>query len=403
MAQRTHLGRFICCGIALSITGYVASTPSPLAAAESDRAALSMVDAVNLLPEKYRPDLVASLGAAEKNQPEMIKAIQRVPAEHREAIAFLLAHMPARDLTTLKADLLLENIDYAYRARQTVPWGKDIPDELFLNDVLPYVNLNEARESWRKDFYEKFLPAVKDCRTPGEAAIVLNKVVFQKLNVKYHPTKRPKPDQSPSESCAAGYASCSGLSIMLADACRALCIPARVVGVPVWTTASGGNHTWVEVWDRQWNIVGASESTKLNETWFNGNAARSDASKPEHRIYAASYAPTGTSFILVWAPENKDVPAFEVTPFYTHRTKLTIDVFDKPDGKPQPVRLAIRCGGALVASDGGKSSFDFDLAGGEKYTAEMTVGDKKPVVAEFTAPSDGTAVKLNLSAAGDSK
>jgi len=355
---------------------------------------------VNLLPEKYRPDAVKALGAAEKNQPELIRAIQRVAPEERPGMAFLLVNMPERDLTSLKADLLVENVDYAYRARSAAPWGKAVPDELFFNDVLPYVNVNEKRENWRKDFYDKFFPAVKNCHSPGEAAMLLNKLVFETTKVKYHPTKRPKADQSPSESCAAGYASCSGLSILLVDACRTVCIPARFVGIPEWTNADGsggGNHSWVEIWDRQWNFLGASEGGPLNKTWFNANAARSDASKPERRIYAASYAPTGTSFILVWAPENKDVPAIEVTPFYTRRASLKIEVLDRPGGQPQTVRLAIRRGGKLVASDAANTSFQFDLARGEKYSAEISVGDQRPVVREFTAPSEGADVKLILS------
>ena len=57
--------------------------------------------------------------------------------------------------------------------------------------------------------------------------------VFKAVNVKYHATKRLKPDQSPSESMKIGYASCSGLSIILVDACRAVGVPARVVGTPL--------------------------------------------------------------------------------------------------------------------------------------------------------------------------
>jgi hypothetical protein len=372
-----------------------------LLADDSAKPVLSMGDAVGLLPEKYRPDAVKALGIAEGNQAELIKAIERTAPGDREGLAFLLVNMPERDLTSIKADLLVDDVAYAYRARKAVSWGKALPEELFFNDVLPYANVNEKRENWRKDFYEKFLPAVKDCKSPGEAALVLNKFVFQTTKVKYHPTKRPKPDQSPSESCAAGYASCTGLSILLVDACRAVCIPARFAGVPEWTNADGsggGNHSWAEVWDRQWNFVGASESNQLNQTWFNANAARSDGTQPERRIYAASYAPTGTSFILVWAPENKDVPAIDVTPFYTRRASLTLQVLDNPAGRPQTVHLAIRRGGNLVAGDAGHSSFQFDLARGEKYTAEITAGNQEPIIREFTVPSKGSDVQLFLSA-----
>ena len=41
-------------------------------------------------------------------------------------------------------------------------------------------------------------------------------------------------------------ATCTGLSIMLVEACRAVGIPARVAGIASWP-GRGGNHTWVEV------------------------------------------------------------------------------------------------------------------------------------------------------------
>lgn len=348
--------------------------------------ASSLIEAVNLLPEKYRPDAVKALSVAEKNQGEMLKAIKQTPAEHREAIAFLIAHMPPDDLTSLKADFLLENVDYAYRGRAAVAWGKDLPDELFFNYVLPYANLNERRDNWRKDFFDKFLPLVKDCKTPGEAAVVLNKDVFPKLNVKYHATKRPKPDQSPYESTAAGYASCTGLSIMLADACRALCVPARAVGTQ-WTKVAG-NHTWVEVWDRQWNFVGACEPAKLNQTWFFGNASQADPAQLEHRIFAASYARTGHYFPLVWRPDDKDVPGVDVTAFYTHRDTIKVKVLDKPEGKPQPARVEIHRDGELVAGGSGESSYEFDIARGEKYTIEVSPPRGKTATRQYEFPAD---------------
>lgn len=357
------------------------------AAKDSANDATALIDAVNLLPEKYRPEAVKALSVAEQNQTEMLKAIHQVPAEHREAMAFLIAHMSAEDLTSLKADFLLNNVDYAYRGRNVVAWGKDLPDELFFNYVLPYANLNERRDNWRKDFFDKFLPIVKNCKSPGEAAEAINREVFPKLNVKYHPTKRPKPDQSPYESTAAGYASCTGLSILLADACRAFCVPARAVGTQ-WTKV-GGNHTWVEVWDRQWNFVGACEPAKLNHTWFFANASQADPTKLEHRIFAASYAKTGQYFPLVWKPDDKDVPGIDVTSFYTHRGTVKLRLVDKPDGKPQPARVDIRRDGELVASAAGESSYEFDLARGENYSIEITPAGGKTIVRPFTFTEDG--------------
>ena len=86
--------------------------------------------------------------------------------------------------------------------------------------------VDEKREAWRKEFYELCMPVAQTCKTPGEAAQKLNGAVFRKLNLKFS-TERKAPNQSPRESIEGGTASCTGLSIVLSDACRAVCVPAR--------------------------------------------------------------------------------------------------------------------------------------------------------------------------------
>jgi transglutaminase-like putative cysteine protease len=156
---------------------------------------------------------------------------------------------------------------------------------------------------------------VEKCKSPGEAAVLLNREIFKALGVQYHATKRPKPDQSPYESTAAGYASCTGLSVLLVDACRAVGVPARIAGTAQWT-GEPGNHTWVEVWDNGWHFIGAAEDGELDRTWFNDRARAADPSRRETRIYATSFKPTGDSFPMVWAPRNTSVPAVDVTARY---------------------------------------------------------------------------------------
>ena len=65
---------------------------------------------------------------------------------------------------------MLNNCKLAYKARAAVPWSKDIPEAIFLNDVLPYANVDEKRDAWRAEFFELCLPMVKECKTPAEAA-----------------------------------------------------------------------------------------------------------------------------------------------------------------------------------------------------------------------------------------
>lgn len=278
------------------------------------------------LPREYQTDVAGALCAAGANAENLLSAMDALPAEQREGLAFLLANMPEKDLKSLPKSLLVENVSLAYKAQKDAPWGKEISAEMFLNNVLPYANLDESRDSWRKDLMERFSARAWKCKTSGEAVRLLNREVFRELKVSYHATKRPRPNQSPAESIKAGYASCSGLSILLVDACRACGIPARIAGIPSWKDGKGdaagnhgGNHNWVEVWtDGEWHHVGGGEDTELDKAWFTGKTRGPavDDSKPEHRIYAVSFKKTGIFFPLAWSPANHSVPAENVTARY---------------------------------------------------------------------------------------
>ena len=276
---------------------------------------------LGLLDEKARPRVYAALGRAGANRGELLAAVNQAKAEHRPAVAFLIANMPDRDLTSLTGKFIHANVELAFLARAKAPWGKNIPEDIFLNDVLPYANVNERRDDWRKDFYDRFAAGAWACKTPGKAAEKLNREIFKALKVTYHATKRPKPDQSPYESTAAAYASCTGLSVLLADACRAAGIPARLAGTPMWVDRKG-NHTWVEVWDGRWHYIGAWDGKVLDKAWFTKKAAdcaaavAADGKKWSHRIFAASFRRTALHFPLSWNMSVTYVPAVDVTGFY---------------------------------------------------------------------------------------
>jgi hypothetical protein len=281
----------------------------------------------------WADEVEQALGRAADNRPEIVKALTAVPQEQRKGMAFLVANMPESDLRALGADFLLENVALGYKARQQVAWGKQVPEEVFLNDVLPYANVDEARHPWRKELHELCLPLVKDCKSPGEAAQVLNSTVFNKLKVRFA-TDRKKPQQSPKETIEQGKATCTGLSILLSDSCRSVAVPARLVGTPLWANKRG-NHTWVEIWDDGWHFTGAAEPDPkgLDRAWFVADAAQAKNDPPELGIYAVSFRKTKVTFPLVWAADNKDVHAENVTERYAKKAPA-----EKPALSPEQVR-----------------------------------------------------------------
>lgn len=237
---------------------------------------------------------------------------QVVSSQEQEGLSFLKENMPESDLKALKDDFLVENTRMALQAMREVPWGNKIPQEIFLNDVLPYASFNERRDNWRADFHRRFIKIAIKSKTIDQAVLALNNYVFKNLQVSYSATKRPKPDQSPYESTQARYASCTGLAIILTDALRSVGIPARIAAIAMWPDNSG-NHTWVEIWDGKWHYIGAAEPTPLDHTWFTLKASQTDA---RHPIYATSFKKTLLRFPMRWAPNLKFVSAVDVTKNY---------------------------------------------------------------------------------------
>jgi poly(3-hydroxybutyrate) depolymerase len=262
-------------------------------------------------------DVDRLLSRAGDNRAEIERVLADVPPDQASGVTWLLAHMPDRDLKSLTADFILENTALAYQAWREAPWHEQVSEEMFLDGILPYACVNEARDPWRAEFHERFMPLVAEARTPGEAAAILNQKVFPMVGVRYS-TKRPKPDQSPKESIEAGMASCTGLTVLLVDACRSVGVPARFAGTALWSDGSG-NHSWAEIWDDGWHFTGAAEPTgnDLDKGWFSGRAAQASREDPRTAIYATTWRRSPIHFPLVWNMEDTSVNAVDVTDRYT--------------------------------------------------------------------------------------
>ena len=189
------------------------------------------------------------------------------------------------------------------------PWG--ITDEaLFREAIAPLTSLGEAAVDWLPVLQPIAQELTEGAKTPLEAAMRLNARLWKRVNVVYS-TRREKANQDPLHSMRLGLASCSGLSILLADACRSVGIPARLVGCQ-WRLKPG-NHTWVEVWSEgAWHALGAFEPGDPETLWFLKDAAEATDADPRYAIYAtrATPSPDGTRF---W---GWDVPADRVTARY---------------------------------------------------------------------------------------
>ncbi|MDF1713408.1 MAG: transglutaminase-like domain-containing protein [Akkermansiaceae bacterium] len=274
---------------------------------------------------------------------EVADFVEAAEKKHGEfggkAARFLVAGMPKGDRESLGQEFLMTNLDLALKAKKEFPWAKEIPEEVFLNDVLPYASLDETREDWRSFFYPKCKELVKDAKTTTEAAQAINKGIFNLIKVHYN-TGRKAPNQSPAESIKLGKATCTGLSIILVDACRSVGVPARIAGTALWYNKRG-NHTWVEIYDGgEWYFTGADEydAKGLNRGWFTGDASKAIEDQWQHAIWASSWKETGSHFPMVWDIRNKEVPGVNVTSRYVKKKEVSegvvyFRVWDRKGGK----------------------------------------------------------------------
>ena len=246
------------------------------------------------VPEAYHLLLDTAFSQAGSNKAELEKALALTPEEQKEGMAYLISYMPVRDLTSLTAEFLLENVDYAYKARNKYSWCAALPDSIFLNEVLPYANISEDRDNWRKDFYERFAKYVDDKANVVDAIMAVAHTIKDETGVEYN-TRRSRVDISPFQAMKEHMATCTGLSILLTDAYRSVGIPSRLAGTPMWTNYKG-NHTWSEVWiDGNWHFIEFYPDT-IDRSWFVTDAGKADPDNMLHWIYAVSFKPTGLPY-----------------------------------------------------------------------------------------------------------
>ncbi len=289
-----------------------------------------------------------------------------------QAAAFLAEHRPERD-ADIDPEIVLEAIELSLRARETYPWAKELDGGLFFNDVLPYAVLDEERARSRRRVHALAAPIVEGASDATEAVQALNRELFRSTGVRYS-TERRRANQNAIETLDLGLASCTGLSILLIEACRSVGIPARIAGVASWP-GSGGNHAWVEIHDGQrWRFTGAAEydAGGLDRAWFVGRARSTVPGHRLHGVWASSWRTTGDHYPLAWNIQDTGVPGVDVTPTYA-----------RAGARAEPV-LAIRLwssrGGPRLAAD---TTIEHD---GKTHTSR-TFADPDDInrVAEFPA------------------
>jgi hypothetical protein len=199
--------------------------------------------------------------------PGLAGVADRYPAgsEQREAARFLVDNLPPGDTVALDAAALAEHVDYAFLAREAMPWGRQVPFDIFLRYVMPHRVAQERVQPWRRQLFETLVPVLAGITDIRTAALAVNRCCFAMAGF----STSARWDQGPADTWTRGVGRCEELSILFVDAARAVGIPARTCYTPCWRH-SDDNHLWAEFWDgAQWQYLGAGEPESLpGLAWF---------------------------------------------------------------------------------------------------------------------------------------
>ena len=188
-----------------------------------------------------------------------------------EAIKFLFSYMPLNDLADYDGDFFLANVRRALLAKERSPWGRSVPDNIFLHYVLPVRVNNENLDSFRIKYYDELTDRLKGISDIGKAALEINHWCHEKVT--YQPSDMRT--SSPIYTILSARGRCGEESTLTVAALRTVGIPARQVYTPRWAHIDD-NHAWVEVWiNGTWHYLGACEPEPvLDRGWFTEPARR---------------------------------------------------------------------------------------------------------------------------------
>lgn len=251
---------------------------------------------------------------------------QDLDNNRKEALMFLFAYMPLSDLADYSGEYFLANADVALRARRESPWGKDVPEDIFLHYVLPYRVNNENLDSFRLRYYDEIKERINGLSL-SDAALEINHWCHEKVT--YQPSDIRT--SSPMNTILSARGRCGEESTFTVASLRTAGIPARQVYTPRWAHTDD-NHAWVEFWvDSEWHYMGACEPEPVPDRgWFTEPARR--AMLVHSKSFGASYGNENVIRKMKYFTEVNSLSKYAVT------KRLFVKVLDE---KNNPVSDAL--------------------------------------------------------------
>ena len=181
---------------------------------------------------------------------------ENMPSWDKTNAASLGFHTGAPGVDGLDLGVATLGINISLATKQMRSWAFEVPEDIYSEYVIAYAHANEGRSNWRPFLTEvvgKILngSSEDEPKTVPEVVSLINSQLWSSgllgNQVTFKSSQTPL-IYDPMSTIVFGYASCTGVSILFADALRAAGVPARLAGTPAWNgNPHNGNHNWIEV------------------------------------------------------------------------------------------------------------------------------------------------------------
>ena len=220
--------------------------------------------------KNYRNEVQQDFEARMAEFPMLQVQLDTLSRAEREAMEFLYAYMPLSDLADYEPQFYLQQVRYAFKAREEMPWGKAVPEDVFRHFVLVYRVNNENLDTARMVFYRELKDRVKGMNIE-EAALEVNHWCHEHVAYRASDSRT----SAPLATMRTSLGRCGEESTFAVTALRAVGIPARQCYTPRWAHCDD-NHAWVEVFvNGEWKFLGACEpDPRLDMGWFSVPSTR---------------------------------------------------------------------------------------------------------------------------------
>ena len=285
----------------------------------------------------YRSEVHADFEARMAQFPMLEVQLDTLSRAEREAMEFLYAYMPLSDLADYTPQFFLQQVRYAFKARAEMPWGKDVPEDVFRHFVLVYRVNNENLDTARMVMFRELKERVQGM-TIEEAALEVNHWCHEHVAYRASDSRT----SAPLATMRTSLGRCGEESTFAVTALRAVGIPARQCYTPRWAHCDD-NHAWVEVW-----IGGTTEGSEPRDKDCRGEWKFLGACEPDPRLNMGWFSVPSTRCMMVhskaFGKYKGDEEVVKRTSLYSELNllshyaptrRVTVTVQDA-DGKPLP-------------------------------------------------------------------